>query len=198
MARPSVVVMSESTVCRIGTAELLRRAGCHVVECGTTDQLAAASGVRPMDALVVDGDHTDSDCASYVRAIVDLVAHHHLVVLARAYRLAALGVTAIGVETPHADPAVLASAVRGRRPRASTELGRSLRPWSTITSRQREVLRWLAIGCDNRRIAQTLQVGERAVKAHVTALLSVFEVDNRTELALVAYRAGLRPSRRSL
>ena len=44
----------------------------------------------------------------------------------------------------------------------------------------------------NRTIARGLGVGERAIKAHVSALLALFGLDNRTELALVASDAGLR------
>ncbi len=118
--------------------------------------------------------------------------------LARPHRIAALAIEMIAIETPEIDPSALLAAVRGRRPHVSSELGRNRHRWSQITTRQRDVLRWLAIGCDNRHIASRLKVGERAVKAHVTALLEVFEVDNRTEVALIAYRAGLRPSRRAL
>jgi hypothetical protein len=34
------------------------------------------------------------------------------------------------------------------------------------------------------------------VKAHVSALLSVFSAENRTELAVLACRAGVRPPMR--
>jgi len=61
-----------------------------------------------------------------------------------------------------------------------------------MTPRQCSVMRLLAIGRDNRTIARQLGVGERAIKAHVSALLSLFGLDNRTELALLASDAGLR------
>ena len=70
------------------------------------------------------------------------------------------------------------------------------RHWSRITDRQREVMRWLAIGLDNAAIGQKLRIGERAVKAHVSSLLGLFGLANRTQLALMADRAGLRPPNR--
>ncbi len=66
-------------------------------------------------------------------------------------------------------------------------------PFEHLTPRQRDVLRWLAVGSDNLKIAAELGVGERAVKLHVTSLLKRFALDNRTELALLAWRAGFRP-----
>jgi DNA-binding NarL/FixJ family response regulator len=65
-----------------------------------------------------------------------------------------------------------------------------------VTERQREVLSWLAIGLDNTAIGKKLHIGERAVKAHVSTLLELFDLDNRTQLALLADRAGIRPPRR--
>jgi DNA-binding NarL/FixJ family response regulator len=73
-------------------------------------------------------------------------------------------------------------------------LVRQRRLWARITPRQREVMRWLAVGLDNRAIAQRLHIGERAVKAHVSALLEELGVDNRTQLALLAHDAGVRPT----
>ena len=67
------------------------------------------------------------------------------------------------------------------------------RNWSRITARQRDVMRWLAMGLDNAAIGQKLRIGERAVKAHISSLLALFGLANRTQLALLADRAGLRP-----
>jgi DNA-binding NarL/FixJ family response regulator len=54
-------------------------------------------------------------------------------------------------------------------------------------------MRWLAMGLDNAAIGEKLRIGERAVKAHISSLLALFSLTNRTQLALLADRAGLRP-----
>ena len=54
-------------------------------------------------------------------------------------------------------------------------------------------MRWLAQGLDNPGIGAKLRVGVRAIKAHISALLALFGFDSRTQLALVAHEAGLRP-----
>jgi DNA-binding NarL/FixJ family response regulator len=43
---------------------------------------------------------------------------------------------------------------------------------------------------ENPTIAASLGISERAVKGHVGVLLEKFGVNNRTELALIACRAG--------
>jgi two-component system nitrate/nitrite response regulator NarL len=78
-----------------------------------------------------------------------------------------------------------------------TQEGQQRQRWSTLTPRQRDVLGYLSAGSDNLKIAAHLGISERAVKAHVSALLSVFSAENRTELAVLACRAGVRPPVRS-
>jgi DNA-binding CsgD family transcriptional regulator len=51
----------------------------------------------------------------------------------------------------------------------------------------------LATGADNLKIAVLLGVSERAVKAHITRLLEIFHLENRSELAVLAREAGLHP-----
>ncbi len=60
-----------------------------------------------------------------------------------------------------------------------------------ITRRQHQVLQLLARGYTNRRIAEELNLTERTVKAHVSALFTLLNVRNRTECVLEADRLGL-------
>lgn len=52
-----------------------------------------------------------------------------------------------------------------------------------LTQRQREVLELLAKGLTNEEIGSVLDIGAATVKTHVSAILKVLEVDNRTEAA---------------
>jgi DNA-binding NarL/FixJ family response regulator len=61
----------------------------------------------------------------------------------------------------------------------------------TLTERETEVLRLLARGCSNKEIAQTLSIGEKTVKTHVSNILSKLGVPSRTQAALYAVRIGL-------
>lgn len=60
-----------------------------------------------------------------------------------------------------------------------------------LTKRQRQVLGLIAEGCSNRTIAQRLGLTEATVKLHVRAVLKGLEVENRTQAALMATRAGV-------
>jgi DNA-binding NarL/FixJ family response regulator len=91
--------------------------------------------------------------------------------------------------------AAIASGIgRRTRPRIrpSPQVERELELWKTLTPRQREILGLVGCGVTNRRIAAVLGITERTVKAHVALLLGKFEVDNRTELAILAHEARLR------
>lgn len=60
-----------------------------------------------------------------------------------------------------------------------------------LTSRERDILRLLAEGEGNRRIAERLGITESTVKMHCKSLLRKLGVPNRTQAALLAYRWGL-------
>ena len=64
-----------------------------------------------------------------------------------------------------------------------------------LTSRETEVLRWLAAGESNKEIASRLFVSDETVKTHVSNILAKLEVLSRTQAALYAIRVGLIPSR---
>ena len=180
-----IAVVSDHALCRQGTAELLRTRRRRVVAAET---FAQARGAR---TIVVDLDHAPGDTRRLVQALTRLDAH--VVLMGTPERLAAVEPMPVVVETPEADAGAVMAAISGRKPRTSAELARKRRLWRAVTPRQLEVLRWLAVGRDNRAIAHALGVGERTIKGHVTVLLVVFSAESRTELALIAARAGLRP-----
>lgn len=60
-----------------------------------------------------------------------------------------------------------------------------------LTERQTEVLRLLADGHANKQIARTLDIAEKTVKVHVSAIFKFLNVDNRTQAVTVAQRQGL-------
>lgn len=68
-------------------------------------------------------------------------------------------------------------------------------PESTgLTLRQLEVISMLGRGFSNKEIARALDVAERTVKAHVSAVFEALNVRNRTQAVLVAQRRGYLPS----
>jgi len=60
-----------------------------------------------------------------------------------------------------------------------------------LTQRELEVLRWLAQGKTNKEIAVALNITQRTVKFHVSAILRKLGVGNRTEALASAAKLGL-------
>ncbi len=62
---------------------------------------------------------------------------------------------------------------------------------STLSDRQIQVLRHLALGLSNRQIGECLEVTEGTIKLHLAAIFRILKVANRTEAVLVAQKMGL-------
>ncbi len=65
------------------------------------------------------------------------------------------------------------------------------RPIEELTPRELEVLRLMAQGLPNRKIAEHLEVNERTIKHHVSEILSKLGVANRTQAITYAAAHGL-------
>lgn len=75
----------------------------------------------------------------------------------------------------------------------TTSLAQAEQP-NGLTLRQLEVINMLGRGFSNKEIARALDVAERTVKAHVSAVFEALNVRNRTQAVLVAQRRGFLPS----
>ena len=75
---------------------------------------------------------------------------------------------------------------------ASQQLGQAGRGGGTaLTERQVDVLKRLSEGQPNKVIAHELELSEKTVKAHITAIFKALNVVNRTQAALVGRQMGL-------
>lgn len=62
---------------------------------------------------------------------------------------------------------------------------------STLSNREREVLKLIADGCSNQEIAEKLYLSLGTVKSYVRMILNKLSVDDRVQAAAVAVREGL-------
>ena len=60
-----------------------------------------------------------------------------------------------------------------------------------LTSRELEVLRLVAEGLSNRRIAERLFISPKTASVHVSRIIAKLEAANRVEAAAIAHRLGL-------
>lgn len=65
-----------------------------------------------------------------------------------------------------------------------------------LTSREREILAWVANGATNREIGHQLSLAENTVKNHLKHILSKLQVENRAQAVAWAMREGLLTERR--
>ena len=94
------------------------------------------------------------------------------------------------VRTAHAGQAPLSPAVATRVVEQLADGGRP-RAADVLTPRELEVLRLIAQGRSNKRIALELGVAEKTVKTHVGHVLAKLDLSDRTQAALYAVREGL-------
>ncbi|MBF5045947.1 response regulator transcription factor [Aggregicoccus sp. 17bor-14] len=76
--------------------------------------------------------------------------------------------------------------------RRDAEVRAHAHPLAHLTPRERDVLRYVAQGMDNLKVAAHLGITERTVKAHVCSLYRKLGVENRAEMALKGRELGLR------
>ncbi len=96
------------------------------------------------------------------------------------------------VRAAHAGEALIAPSVAARLLSAIAERPRvaGAEP-ERLTPREHEVLRLIAGGRSNKRIALELGISEKTVKTHVGHLFAKLGVTDRTQAALLAVREGL-------
>ncbi|HEY5920451.1 MAG TPA: LuxR C-terminal-related transcriptional regulator [Kofleriaceae bacterium] len=192
--KPALALLSDHELFRQVVAQRLADQGHGpVLQVSSKDKLVAAARRRRIDIAIIDADHDSDDLVVLVRSLRAELPALHVITLATPLRQTADD--SLVLDTGGVDRATAVTAlVPGLR--ANEDKSTPHRHWSRITERQREVMRWLALGMDNAAIGQKLRIGERAVKAHVSSLLGLFGLANRTQLALLADRAGLRPPMR--
>ncbi|GAA1844161.1 response regulator [Asanoa iriomotensis] len=114
--------------------------------------------------------------------------------------LPAVRAGAAGYVYKDVDPPALAAAIRSvhlghtlLHPEVARVLseGESAADPARLTPRERQVLTEIGRGRSNREIARSLGLAEKTVKAHVSAILAKLGVQDRTQAALYAVRAGL-------
>jgi DNA-binding NarL/FixJ family response regulator len=64
-------------------------------------------------------------------------------------------------------------------------------PYEQLTAREREIVRYVAVGYRNGEVGKRLSIAEGTVKAHLNNIFQKLDVRDRVELTLYALRTGL-------
>lgn len=204
MNEPRIAILSDQTLFREGVVQLLRLQGFQrFSEYRSAAELEQTLQDAPQ-LVLIDMDHRTDQPFAVLQALRCKTPHATVVMLGTPQRqtpeqhsAGGLRVADPNLQMLHAAVNLAQASQEADSAQQPAELQNQQRLWGMMTPRQRDVLGYLATGSDNLKIAAHLGISERAVKAHVSALLSLFSAENRTELAVLACRAGLRPPLRS-
>ena len=213
--RIRVLVVDDHEVVRRGlTAFLDGEPDIHVVgeAEGGAQALAVLASMdtdgRPPDVIVMDLQMTPVDgieATRRVRALYDDIEVVALTSFGEEERVrAALEAGASGYVLKDSDADDVATALRAahrgelqidpvvaRGVISSLHKPRAEDPLSELTARELEVLRLVAAGESNKRIATELAISERTARTHVSGILRKLGLSSRTQAALWAVREGL-------
>jgi NarL family two-component system response regulator LiaR len=170
---------------------------------GGETALAVTARMKP-DVVLMDLAMPDGDGITALRHLRAESPEVRVLVLTSyiddAQVFGAIQAGAAGYQLKDIQPEALADAIRdvyGGRPALHPEAQARLMhrtagpPGSTLTPRERDVLRLLAEGFANKEIARRLFVSEKTVKTHVSSILQKLGVQDRTQAALAAVRQRL-------
>jgi two-component system NarL family response regulator len=203
-----VMIVDDHPVVHEGVAAALSRTddirlvhGVETVSAG----LAALRDARP-DVVLLDVRIHGDDGVSAVGTLLAASPGVRILMFSAydvdAYVIGALRAGARGYALKGAPGAELVAAIRKVHagesyvsPALSSKLADQMQPRSRgrLTGRELTVLQLMAAGLPNRAIAESLDISERTVKFHVTAILNKLGADNRTQAVAMASRRGILP-----
>jgi DNA-binding NarL/FixJ family response regulator len=209
-----LIVISEHPCCRLGLATTLKEVGpaAVIVEAASIDHMVEQIGEDgKVDLVLLD---TSSKFGREMEAVTRLqeiggigaviVVHEqdHPEIVRRYLDMGVQGVLPKTAELPvvvsavrlvlsgarYVPESILNPEVSGFEETTGSFEGAGL---ERLTRRQMDVLKELGRGASNQEIGTQLGIALATVKLHVNAILNTLGVRNRTEAAIIAYRAGL-------
>ncbi len=208
--RIRVAICDDHPVFRSGIVGLLRDEGDLeiTIEAGSVGELRGMLATNEIDVLLLDLELPDEHGLDVIPTIAD---RFRVLVLSafdepRQVRRALEG-GAVGFVRKDAPPRVILKAIRDASAgntvlaadlavrlagamRSSSDERDFRKRVQSLTARQRDVLALLAEGRSNREIGKALFVSEGTVKNHVTQILHLLEMPDRTRLAVLLARYG--------
>jgi DNA-binding NarL/FixJ family response regulator len=205
-----ILVIDDHLIVREGLAALLVQAqpGTVIVHaCDAAEGLAKAEAERDLDAVFLDLNLSGTSAMSAIREFTTRFPDLPVIILSSSESPAdvrrALSLGALGYVPKSASPQTLVSALKlvlsGNiylpplmlDDPSSSAAGKTTVDGGALTGRQVEVLGAICKGLSNKEIGRQLDLSEKTVKAHVSAIFRTLNVVNRTQAANVARASGL-------
>lgn len=210
MAVPTVLIADDHEVVRRGLSSLFADSAIEVCgEAASSDEAVRQARKLKPDVVLLDVRFGDEDGLDAVKKIRSAAPATRVVVLSAfdnptyVARAVAAGVHDYLLKT--ISRADLIAAVRaaatgeaatraGELRRVASHMSRQDKgglPGVSLTARETQVLRLVAMGLSNQEIADTLEISVETVKEHVQNLLRKLSLSDRTQAAVWALRQGL-------
>lgn len=205
----SLIIVADHLAIRAGLRLLLEKESTIKVVGMASDHSGAVASIskEKPDVVVLDGDLGEEDGFTLLPTLLEEVGSARIIVLTskkdpQTHRLA-VNLGAMGVVTKAADADVLIKAIekvhQGEVWIDRTVMGSVLTDFrtgrngdpeavkiSTLTAREREIIRLVGLGLKNRAIAERLFISETTVAHHLSSVFSKLEVSNRLDLLIYA------------
>jgi DNA-binding NarL/FixJ family response regulator len=211
---PRVVLVDDHDLFRTGLVTLLTEQGVHVVgEAGTGE--AALRVVRELapDVVVMDLNMPGISGVDATREITAVAPLTRVVVLtisaddndvvdavmagACGYLLKDSSIQQLiaGIRAAAAGESLISPQIAGKvlqLLRVQGTGGEKTEPMATtLSDRELDVLKLIAIGKDNAEIARDLFISPKTVKNHISNILMKLQIENRIQAAVYAVRSGI-------
>ena len=212
--QPRVVLVDDHDLFRTGLVTLLSEQGVHVVGEAATGEsaLRVVHDVAP-DVVVMDLNMPGISGVEATREITTVAPRTRVVVLtisaddndvvdavmvgACGYLLKDSSIQQLiaGIRAAAAGESLISPQIAGKvlqLLRAQTTGGEKPDAMATtLSDRELEVLKLIAIGKDNAEIARDLSISPKTVKNHISNILMKLQIENRIQAAVYAVRSGL-------
>ena len=207
-----VIVVDDHELARKGLVDLLQHRGISVVADAplAADAISQAVSLAP-DVLITDLCMPGLSAIEATHRLAAVAPEVHVLVLtgvddddqvmaallagACGYLLKTASIDQIveGISATARGDAAISPAIASRLVGRLRAPNRANSPslGAELTPRELEVLRLVALGANNRSIANTLHLSEYTVKQYISRILDKLKVGNRTQAAVRAVRCGL-------
>lgn len=208
-----ILMIDDHPLFRVGLRATLLSTGLPVrVEeaASVAAALDALAANPPFDLILYDWHLASGGGVKGLLAVLQCAPQAPVLVISasedEAVKVAALALGAVDFVSKAADPRRMRDVLRrwlahGTVPAAGPHPSPGQPAWparsaqpalvAALTLRQHQVLRLMACGNANKTIADELHIAEATVRAHVSDILRLLDVHNRTEAVVMATRYGL-------